>query len=179
MENAWQKQGCCARLTCQSIHVSSPLARFLTARAETHQKGLLSLLHAHTWHTKQIHYGKRHTEQITMGDAKGPQTPSRGPGRTDIARVAVAVVQAAVRPRVHARPEPAERSRVRSGPPRGGQAPPAFPIVNQVCVGILYGRAGRLTAKNSGFRPGHWRAPRWPRASLARPALVAAGLAWG
>jgi hypothetical protein len=26
----------------------------------------------------------------------------------------------------------------------------------QVCMGLLYGRAGRLTAKNGGFRPGQW-----------------------
>ena len=36
----------------------------------------------------------------------------------------------------------------------GGYAPLAFSIGNQFCVAFLYGRAGRLTAQNGGFRPG-------------------------
>ena len=39
-----------------------------------------------------------------------------------------------------------ERLAARSGLARGGYAPSAFPIVNRVCMGLLYGRAGRLTA---------------------------------
>ena len=46
--------------------------------------------------------------------------------------------------------------RSRSGPSRGGSAPLAFPIVTWVSMALLYGRAGRLTAKNGGFRPGQW-----------------------
>jgi hypothetical protein len=30
----------------------------------------------------------------------------------------------------------------------------AFSYENPFCVGLLYGRAGRLTAENGGFRPG-------------------------
>ena len=30
----------------------------------------------------------------------------------------------------------------------------AFSCVNRFCMGFLYGRAGRLTAENGGFRPG-------------------------
>jgi hypothetical protein len=41
----------------------------------------------------------------------------------------------------------------RSGPARGGYAPLAFPEVNRVCTGLLYVRAGHLTAQNGGFRP--------------------------
>ena len=41
----------------------------------------------------------------------------------------------------------------RSGPPGGGSAPFAFPIVNQLCMGLLYGRAGCLAARNGGFQP--------------------------
>jgi hypothetical protein len=36
----------------------------------------------------------------------------------------------------------------------GGQAPSAFSYVNRFCMGLLYGRAGRLNTKNGGFRPG-------------------------
>jgi hypothetical protein len=38
--------------------------------------------------------------------------------------------------------------------PRGGQAPLAFSYVNWFSMALLYGRAGRLTAKIGGFRPG-------------------------
>jgi hypothetical protein len=31
--------------------------------------------------------------------------------------------------------------------------PLAFPTVNRFCTALLYGRAGRLTAPNGGFRP--------------------------
>jgi hypothetical protein len=37
--------------------------------------------------------------------------------------------------------------------PRGAWAPFAFSLVNRFCMGIFYGRAGRLPAKNGGFRP--------------------------
>jgi hypothetical protein len=39
--------------------------------------------------------------------------------------------------------------------PRPGavDAPLAFSYVNRFCMGLVYGRAGRLTAKNGGFRP--------------------------
>ena len=41
------------------------------------------------------------------------------------------------------------------GPPGAVKRPQQFfPIVNRVCVGPVYGRAGRLTYKNGGFRPG-------------------------
>ena len=30
----------------------------------------------------------------------------------------------------------------------------AFPTVNRFCMALLYGRAGRLTAQNGGFRRG-------------------------
>ena len=40
------------------------------------------------------------------------------------------------------------------GSPGGGEAPLAFPCVNRFCMGLLYGRAGRLNAKNGGFRRG-------------------------
>jgi hypothetical protein len=39
------------------------------------------------------------------------------------------------------------------GPPGGGQAALAFPAVNRVCVAVLYGRAGRLTAVFDVFLP--------------------------
>ena len=38
----------------------------------------------------------------------------------------------------------------------------AFSTVNQFSMAILYGCAGRLTAKNAGFRPGQ-RGPSSPR----------------
>jgi hypothetical protein len=41
----------------------------------------------------------------------------------------------------------------RSGPSRGCYAPFAFSIGNRFCMALLYGRAGRLTAENGGFRP--------------------------
>jgi hypothetical protein len=40
------------------------------------------------------------------------------------------------------------------GPTRGGEAPSTFSAVNRFRMGRLYGRAGRLTAKNGGLRPG-------------------------
>ena len=42
------------------------------------------------------------------------------------------------------------------------RSPLAFPIVNRFSVAVLYRRAGRLTAKNGGFRPGQSAARRWP-----------------
>jgi hypothetical protein len=47
--------------------------------------------------------------------------------------------------------------RPRSGPPRDGYAALAFPYENPFCMRLLYGRAGRLTAQNGGFRPGQER----------------------
>jgi hypothetical protein len=42
-----------------------------------------------------------------------------------------------------------------SGPaPLGAGKRLFFPDVNRFCMALLYGRAGRLTAKNGGFRPG-------------------------
>jgi hypothetical protein len=35
----------------------------------------------------------------------------------------------------------------------GGEAPFAFSYESPFCTGLLCGRAGRLTARNSGFRP--------------------------
>jgi hypothetical protein len=32
----------------------------------------------------------------------------------------------------------------------------AFSYVNRFCMGLLYGRAGRLNTKNAGFRPGQY-----------------------
>ena len=32
-----------------------------------------------------------------------------------------------------------------------------------ICMGLLYGRAGRLTVKNGGFRTGQGRAEKWAR----------------
>ena len=63
------------------------------------------------------------------------------------------------RARRAARREPGRRTRAGrlprlSGPSRSGYAPLAFPIVNQFCTVILYGRGGRLTAQNGDFRPG-------------------------
>ena len=49
--------------------------------------------------------------------------------------------------------------KIRPGPPWGGYAPLAFPIENQFCVAFLYGRAGRLTPQNGGFRPGQGAEP--------------------
>ena len=43
---------------------------------------------------------------------------------------------------------------LRSGPPRGCKAPLAFPYENTFCMGLLYGRTGRLTTENGDFRPG-------------------------
>ena len=40
-----------------------------------------------------------------------------------------------------------------SGPSRGVQSPLAFSTVNILSMARLYGRAGRLTAQNGGFRP--------------------------
>ena len=42
------------------------------------------------------------------------------------------------------------------GPPGAVKRPSAFPIANRVCMGLLFGRAGRLTYKNGGFRPGQF-----------------------
>jgi hypothetical protein len=42
----------------------------------------------------------------------------------------------------------------RSGPARAGYAPAAFPIVNRFSMARMYGRTGRITAQNGGFRPG-------------------------
>ena len=56
-----------------------------------------------------------------------------------------------------------EAQRQPSGPARGGYAPLAFPTVDLLSMELLYGRAGRLTAKNGGFRPGQSRGAR-PRA---------------
>ena len=39
---------------------------------------------------------------------------------------------------------------------RGVQAPLAFSYVHRFSMALLYGRAGRLTAKNGGFRPGQY-----------------------
>ena len=37
-----------------------------------------------------------------------------------------------------------------------GSAPLMFSTVTRFCVGALYGRAGRVTALNGGFRPGQF-----------------------
>ena len=42
---------------------------------------------------------------------------------------------------------------------RGGEAPSAFSYTNRFCMARLHGRAGRLTVKNGGFRPGQWGSP--------------------
>jgi hypothetical protein len=42
---------------------------------------------------------------------------------------------------------------------RGRLTPLAFPYVNRFCMALLYGRAGRLTAKTGGFRPGQCGCP--------------------
>ena len=42
---------------------------------------------------------------------------------------------------------------VRAAAGWGGQAPVAFPYGNRFCMGLLYGRAGRLTAENGGGSP--------------------------
>ena len=44
--------------------------------------------------------------------------------------------------------------RHRPGRPGAVKRPSRFPYENPFCMGLLYGRAGRLTAKNGGFRPG-------------------------
>jgi hypothetical protein len=41
-----------------------------------------------------------------------------------------------------------------SGPAGAAKHSLAFPTVNQVCVAVLYGRAGGLMAENGGSRPG-------------------------
>ena len=41
-----------------------------------------------------------------------------------------------------------------SAPPGAFKRPLAFSYENPFCMGILYGRAGRLTVENGGFRPG-------------------------
>ena len=46
---------------------------------------------------------------------------------------------------------------------QGAYAPLAFSTVNRFCMALLYGRAGRLTAKNGGFRPVPYHADRRPR----------------
>jgi hypothetical protein len=58
-----------------------------------------------------------------------------------------------------------QRSFGRSGPARGAYAPLAFSIVNVLSIAVLYGRAGRLTPRNGGFRPGQNAvlAPRLPQ----------------
>jgi hypothetical protein len=48
----------------------------------------------------------------------------------------------------------------RSGPARGSSAAFAFFIVNQFSMGLLSGRAGRLTNTNGGSRPGQGGRPR-------------------
>jgi hypothetical protein len=48
----------------------------------------------------------------------------------------------------------AVRARPRGG---GGEAPAACSIANRVRVAMFYGRAGRLTAQNGGFRRGQYR----------------------
>jgi hypothetical protein len=59
------------------------------------------------------------------------------------------------------------------GPSRGVQAPLAFPIVNRFSMAVLYGRAGRLTAKTGVFRPR--RADEW----MARNLGLTGTLRWG
>ena len=49
------------------------------------------------------------------------------------------------------------RVRQPSGPAWGLQAVLAFSIVDRFCMALLYGRAGRLTTQNGGFRPGQSR----------------------
>jgi hypothetical protein len=51
-----------------------------------------------------------------------------------------------------------------NGPGRPGavKRPSRFPYVNRFCMELLYGRAGRLTTKNGGFRPGQRRRWAWP-----------------
>ena len=56
-----------------------------------------------------------------------------------------------------------EAQRQPSGPARGGYAPLAFPTVDLLSMELLYGRAGRLTAKNGGLRPGQPAAVAAPR----------------
>ena len=48
----------------------------------------------------------------------------------------------------------------RSGPSRGVYAALVFYLVNLLSVAFLCGRAGRLTAKNGGCRPGQWLGPK-------------------
>jgi hypothetical protein len=43
-----------------------------------------------------------------------------------------------------------------SGPAGAFKRPLAFFYVNRFCMGLLHGRAGRLTAENGGFRSGQW-----------------------
>jgi hypothetical protein len=52
-------------------------------------------------------------------------------------------------------PEP-EQLNVRARPRRLSVSILVFPAVNRFCMALLYGRAGRLTAKTGGFRPGQW-----------------------
>jgi hypothetical protein len=51
--------------------------------------------------------------------------------------------------------------------------PYLFPYENQFCMGLLYGRAGRLTAEKGGFWPGQsvirWRGPEAPDNLMASP----------
>ena len=52
--------------------------------------------------------------------------------------------------------------------------PSVFPIANRFCMAFLYGRAGRLTAKNGGFRPPPGRRHEGAH-PLRRPQRLAAG----
>ena len=55
-------------------------------------------------------------------------------------------------------------------PPRRGYAPLAFPTVNRDRMARLYGRAGRLTAKNGEFWPGQYESRSPPREVRRPPA---------
>ena len=56
------------------------------------------------------------------------------------------------------------------GPLTPGYAPSAFPAADRFCMAVLYGRAGRLTAGNGGFRPGQ---SRWGRSTRYSPGYAA------
>jgi hypothetical protein len=80
-------------------------------------------------------------------------------------------------------PRAADALRDRFGPLGAVKWPLAFPTVNRFSMALLRGRAGRLTAKNGGFRPGQvgegraWSHCRWGGQSKVAVSAAAAAAA--
>ena len=101
--------------------------------------------------------------------AGGGEEDGRPPGAPD-------ALPPALSPALHGRRCPLDPAR-RQGRGGGVLAPVAFSYGDPFCMGLLYGRAGRLTPQNGGFRPGQCSArparPAGSPSSAPRPAWSA------